>query len=66
MSRCIGKVYTFLTTNGEPANLGAVHDLDNPYTFSGLAAGDYVIALKLANSDHTFIGIEDSVEITVE
>ncbi|MBT3274534.1 MAG: fibronectin type III domain-containing protein [Spirochaetales bacterium] len=44
--------------------LGAVFDLDPlSYTFE---PGIHVVSLKLANPDHTFIGIEDTVEITVE
>ena len=45
-------------------NQGAVFTLDS--LSYALDPGVHVITLKLANPDHTFIGVEDTVEITVE
>ena len=45
-------------------NQGAVYTLV-PIVYD-LDPGIHVITLKLANDDHTFTGVEDSVEITVE
>jgi hypothetical protein len=43
---------------------GAVYSLD-PWAVD-LAPGTHVITLRLANADHKFIGVDDTVEITVE
>ena len=43
---------------------GAVYEL-TPWS-TDRDPGTYTITLKLANADHKFIGVEDTVEITVE
>jgi hypothetical protein len=43
---------------------GAVYEL-TPWSIA-LDPGTYTITLKLANADHKFIGVEDTIEITVE
>ena len=43
---------------------GAVYEL-TPWSIE-LEPGTYSITLKLANADHKFIGVEDTIEITVE
>ncbi|NBC28603.1 MAG: hypothetical protein GVY29_01260 [Spirochaetes bacterium] len=43
---------------------GAVYEL-TPWNVA-LDPGTYTITLKLANADHKFIGVEDTVEIAVE
>ncbi len=43
---------------------GAVHQL-TPWSIE-LEAGNYTITFELANADHKFIGINDTIEITVQ
>jgi hypothetical protein len=58
-------IHPFLNGN----NLGAhmsLSDIDlNSFYGGNLPSGFYTLTLKLANSDHTFIGVADTIEFTV-
>ncbi len=57
--------HPFIGSGESLEDQGAEFNLSVPYTVSDLDPGFYRITLKLANSDHTFIGVNDTIEITV-